>query len=259
MVEKLAIIGAQPVAAHSRWQQIRLGAKNVLPASLAVMPLGLALGVLLVRSGLPWWSAPLLAGLVFAGSLEFLLIGLLAAVAPLSHIALTTLVVNFRHVFYAISFPLHRVKGQGAKIYSMFALTDEAYALTLQAERKNYSSTRILAIQSLFHASWTTSVLVGALLGSLIPESIRGLEFAVTALFAVLAIEAFKAYRSVPLSLLALISAVVASWIAPQSMMVVAMAIFLAGLAVAFLLRWRTAAGTEELAAEQQEEGRNAR
>ncbi|MCS3494140.1 4-azaleucine resistance transporter AzlC [Arthrobacter sp. JUb119] len=250
MSEKLAIKGSRPLSDEGRWQQIRLGAKNVLPASLAVMPLGLALGVLLVRSGLPWWSAPLLAGLVFAGSLEFLLIGLLAAVAPLSHIALTTLVVNFRHVFYAISFPLHRVKGQGAKFYSMFALTDEAYALTLQAERKDYSSTRILAIQSLFHASWTTSVLGGSLLGAMIPESIRGLEFAVTALFAVLAIEAFKAYRSVPLSMLALISAVAASWIAPQSMMVVAMAIFLAGLAAAYLLRRRT--GTAQQAGGQQ-------
>lgn len=83
----------------------------------------------------------------------------------------------------------------------MFALTDEAYALTLQAERNNYSSTRITAIQGLLHASWTTSVLAGTLLGSLIPEAIKGLEFAVTALFAVLAIEAFKAYRSIPLSL----------------------------------------------------------
>ncbi|KWR73375.1 branched-chain amino acid ABC transporter permease [Arthrobacter sp. W1] len=260
MVEKLALMGRHSAATQNRWQQIRLGAKNVLPASVAVMPLGLALGVLLVRSGLPWWSAPLLAGLVLAGSLEFLLIGLLAAVAPLSHIALTSLVVNFRHVFYAISFPLHRVQGKGAKIYSMFALTDEAYALTLQAERNNYSSTRILAIQSLLHASWTTSVLAGALLGSLIPESIRGLEFAVTALFAVLAIEAFKAYRSIPLSLLALISAVVASWIAPQSMMVVAMAMFLAGLAVAYLVRRRTGAGTGELSAgPAAEEGSNAR
>lgn len=142
----------------------------------------------------------------------------------------------------------------------MFALTDEAYALTLQAERNNYSSTRILAIQGLLHASWTTSVLAGALLGSLIPESIKGLEFAVTALFAVLAIEAFKAYRSVPLSGLALISAVVASWIAPQSMMVVAMAMFLAGLAVAYLLRRRTGAGDgEPAAAPLQEEGSNAR
>ncbi|MBM7768097.1 hypothetical protein [Glutamicibacter nicotianae] len=44
-------------------------------------------------------------------------------------------------------------------------------------------------------------MLAGALLSSLIPEAIKGLEFAVTALFAVLAIEAFKAHRSIPLSL----------------------------------------------------------
>lgn len=237
MFEKLAIKSTNPTTERSRWQQIRLGARNVLPACLAVIPLGLALGVLLVRTGLPWWSAPLLAGLVFAGSLEFLLIGLLAVAAPLSHIALTTMVVNFRHVFYAISFPLHRVRGRKAKAYSMFALTDEAYALTIEAERENYSSARIVSIQSLFHASWTISVLAGALLSGLIPESIRGLDFAVTALFTVLAIEAYKAYRSLPLSLLALVSAVVASWIAPQSMMVVAMVMFLAGLALVYVLR----------------------
>lgn len=247
MSENLAINGLAPGREQGRCRQISLGARNVLPASVAVMPLGLALGVLLVRSGLPWWSAPLLAGLVFAGSLEFLLIGLLSAVAPLSQIALTTLLVNFRHVFYAISFPLHRIKGRTAKAYSMFALTDEAYALTLQAERRSYSATRILAIQIFFHASWTFSVLCGALLGGLVPEWIQGLEFAVTALFVVLAMEAFKAYRSVPLSLLALASAVLASWLAPGNMMLPAMCLIVAGLGIAYLLGWRPVRAAQDL------------
>lgn len=237
MAENLAIKEAVHEVGDNRWYQMRLGAKNVLPAAVAVVPLGLALGVLLVRVGLPWWSAPLLAGLVFAGSLEFLLIGLMVAVAPLSHIALTTLLVNFRHVFYAISFPLHRVRHKGAKIYSMFALTDEAYALTLHAERRNYSAIRILSIQSLFHASWILSVFAGALLGGLIPDSVKGLEFAVTALFVVLSIEAYKEYQSVPLTMLALLSVVVANLIAPQSMMVVAMLMYLLGLSALYLVR----------------------
>lgn len=68
------------------------------------MPLGLALGVLVVHSGPPWWVAPLPAGVVFAGSLEFLMVGMTAAIAPLSQIAATAALVNFRHVFYSLSF-----------------------------------------------------------------------------------------------------------------------------------------------------------
>jgi predicted branched-subunit amino acid permease len=36
-----------------------------------------------------------------------MLVGMIAAVVPLAAVALTTLVVNFRHIFYAFSFPLH--------------------------------------------------------------------------------------------------------------------------------------------------------
>ncbi|XGU21188.1 AzlC family ABC transporter permease [Rhodococcus sp. 3Y1] len=46
--------------------------------------------------------------LIYAGSLEFLAVGMVAAMTPLPYVALTALLVNFRHVFYALSFPLER-------------------------------------------------------------------------------------------------------------------------------------------------------
>ena len=52
------------------------------------------------------------------------------AAVPLLQVASTTLIVNLRHVFYALSFPLDRVDGALAKVYSTYALTDEAYAGT---------------------------------------------------------------------------------------------------------------------------------
>ena len=73
--------------------------------------------------------------LVYAGSMEFLAVGLVVAVTPLPQLALTTFLVNFRHVFYALSFPLQRVRGRAGRTYSMYALTDEAYALTAGAAR----------------------------------------------------------------------------------------------------------------------------
>ncbi|WP_276327118.1 AzlC family ABC transporter permease [Streptomyces viridochromogenes] len=98
-----------------------------------MLPLGLAFGALVVRSGLDWWWAGLSAALIYGGSFEFLLIGMVTAVAPPASIAVAAFLVQARHVFYALSFPLHRVRGRLAKTYSTFALTDEAYALTMRA------------------------------------------------------------------------------------------------------------------------------
>src|SRR5262245_42503633 len=101
-----------------------------LPVGLALLPLALALGVFLTPSRLPWWWASVTAGFVYAGSFEFLLVGLVGIAAPVATIALTALLVNVRHIFYTLSFPLHRVGGPVAQTYATFALSDEAYALT---------------------------------------------------------------------------------------------------------------------------------
>ncbi len=86
------------------------------PIGLAFIPLGMALGFLVVHAGLAWWWAPVFAAVIYAGSLEFLMVHLAATAAPIAVVALTTVVVNSRHVFYALSFPLHRVRGVPAKL-----------------------------------------------------------------------------------------------------------------------------------------------
>ncbi|MFJ2754346.1 AzlC family ABC transporter permease [Nocardioides sp. NPDC087217] len=217
-------------------EEVAAGWRTVLPACVAVVPLGLALGVLVVQSGLAWWWAPVLGAVVFAGSMEFLLVGLLAAAAPLAQIAVSTLLVNFRHVFYAITFPMHRVRGRGWKAYSTFALTDEAYALTATPEAAEWSRTRIVSIQAFFHLAWVLCVAAGAGLGSLIPPQVVGLDFAVTALFVVLGIEAYKVRRSVPISVLALGCAIVAALISRDNMLLIAMGMFCAALVCSYVL-----------------------
>ncbi|MGO3151051.1 MAG: AzlC family ABC transporter permease [Galactobacter sp.] len=222
------------------WQgEVAAGRRTVLPAILAVVPLGLALGVLVVQSGLHWWWAPVLAAVVFAGSMEFLLVGLLAAAAPLSQIALSTLLVNFRHVFYALTFPLQQVKGRWWKAYSTFALTDESYALTANPASSGWSRTRIITIQAGFHLGWVTAVTVGAALGTLIPPQVVGLDFAVTALFLVLGMEAYKVKRSLPAPALALGCALVAALISRQNMLLIAFALFIVALVVSYWVRDR--------------------
>jgi len=100
----------------------------VVPVGLGLFSLGLAFGLVVVHAGLAWWWATVFTAVVYAGSLEFLLVGLTVAATPLLQVAATTLIVNLRHVFYALSFPLDRVDRRWAKAYSTYALTDEAYA-----------------------------------------------------------------------------------------------------------------------------------
>lgn len=205
---------------------------------VGMFPLGIAFGVLVVHSGLDWWWAPVFTTLIYAGSLEFLLIGMVVAVAPLTQIAVTAFLVNFRHVFYALSFPLHRVRGR-ARIYSTFALTDEAYALTTAGSARRWSSGRILWTQAFCQAYWVGGATTGALFGALVPASLVGLDFALTALFVVLAIDACRVGRDLPGPLLAVASALLALRFFPGQLLLTATTIFTAGLVVRYALTRR--------------------
>jgi 4-azaleucine resistance transporter AzlC len=206
---------------------------------LGFIPLGIAFGVFLTHAGLPWWCASLFATIVYAGSFEFLLVGLVTAAAPLAAIALTAFLVNARHVFYALSFPLHRVQGRLARTYSTFALVDEAYALTTARQARSWPSRRIVWLQAFLHSYWASSATAGALLGSLIPGRVAGLDFAMTALFTVLALDAIRDRRGdLPTPGLALLAAVAARLAFPGQMLLAAFALF-----TATLLARRLAAG----------------
>ncbi|MBZ4015322.1 AzlC family ABC transporter permease [Streptomyces purpurogeneiscleroticus] len=207
---------------------------------LALFPLGIALGVLVAHAGLAWWWATAFTAFVYAGSLEFLLIGLVVATTPLAQVALTAFLVNFRHVFYALSFPLHRVGGRLGKGYSVFALTDEAYALTTGEAARSWSGRRIVWLQALCQLYWVAGGTAGALLGSLVPARLTGLDFALTALFVVLAVDAYRARRDIPTPVLALVCALVARFAVPGQLLPAALGLFTAGLLVRHALATRT-------------------
>ena len=225
--------------------------RDTAGVGVALVPLGVAFGLLVVQAGLAWWWAPLFSMLIYAGSLEFLAIGLIVAMTPLAQIALATVLVNFRHVFYALSFPLQSVRGRAAKVYSMYALTDEAYALAHHIPPAERTTARILWLQLLCQGYWVLGGVLGALLGTVLPSIPRGMDFALTALFAVLTIDAFRVTRDVPSPVLALLSALVALVVAPDQMLVVAMGLFVTALTVRFMLTRRVSRapwGTETAA-----------
>lgn len=198
------------------------------PVGLGLFSLGVAFGLVVVHAGLSWWWATVFTAVVYAGSLEFLLVGMAVAATPLPLVAATTLIVNLRHVFYALSFPLDRVDGRLAKAYATFALTDEAYAVTAVAPRA-WSSRAIVGIQVLFQVAWVAGGTVGALAGSVLPiERVHGVDFALTALFVVLAIDAYRARPEPWFAGCAAGCAVLAAVVVPGAMLPAAFAAYTA-------------------------------
>src|SRR5699024_443457 len=116
--------------AHHRRHEILTGLKLGIGPGLGLFPLGIALGLLAIQSGLPVWAVPALSIFGYAVSLVFFMIDMMPSGTVLLSIASTSFLVNFRHVFFAFSFPLRVVHNPAAKFYSMHALIDEAYAVT---------------------------------------------------------------------------------------------------------------------------------
>ncbi len=207
---------------------------------LGLAPMGLAFGMLVAHTGLPWWCAPMFSAVLYTGAFEFLLVPLVAAAVPLATVALTAFLVNGRHVFYALSFPLHRVHGRLGKTYSTFALSDEAYAMTTGSQARTWSSARIVSLQAFMHLYCIGGSATGALLGSLLPGSVTGLEFAMTALLAVLAFDAVKDQRDdLPTPLFAVLAVLIARLAFPSQMLLAAFTLFTAALLARHLVARR--------------------
>lgn len=225
--------GARVTDGAGRLAETRLGIAAGAPAALGLVPIGLAFGLMVVQAGLPWWVAPALSIGVFAGSMELLLVGLLATGAPVSGIALTSLLVNGRHVFYAASFPLGAVRSAPGRAYSMYALTDEAYAVAA-ASPGGWTGPRLVAMQATIQVAWVAAGLAGVAIGAALPWRVEGLEFAMCALFVTLALDALRTRADVPSALLAGASVALAVVLTPASALFTALAIFSLALAVRF-------------------------
>ncbi|MGO1562268.1 MAG: AzlC family ABC transporter permease [Actinomycetaceae bacterium] len=237
-MEKVTGRGTAGPASSDRRTEIAAGVRLATPAGLGLFPMGIAFGLLVLQAGLDWWVAPALSVVVYAGSIELLLVSLVAATTSLPAVALAVLLVNFRHVFYAFSFPLHVVRHPLARAYSVYALTDETYAVTVSTPGP-WTAWRLLSLQVALQCFWLGGGLAGVALGQLLTAPVKGLEFALCALFVVLTLDAFRGRDKVPSLVLAAGAYVVALVLAPGSTLVVAMLVFVAALAVRYVVAGR--------------------
>lgn len=206
---------------------------------MGYVPLGMVYGFLAVQAGLAWWVAVLASVLLFAGAAQFVMVPMLATGLPVAALALTALVVNLRHVFYGLSL-LEKLPAQPwARWYMVFGLTDETYSVltTLPA---GTTTRQMVAVTMVNQGWWVLGSLLGAVIGAQAQIGLVGLDFALAALFAVLAVEQWRAAHSSAPLWVAVASYGAAQATAPQHALVLAI-----GLSVLVGLFWPQRHGAE--------------
>lgn len=158
---------------------------NTIPILTGYVCLGFGFGILMQQAGysIAWGLAMSL--FIFAGSMQYVAVGLLTGGAGLLTTALTTLVVNARHLFYGISM-VDTYKGTGRKKpYLVFALTDETYSLVAGGEVPEGCDRQLywLLVSAMDQSYWVAGTLLGGCVGNVLKINYAGIDFALTALF----------------------------------------------------------------------------
>ncbi|WP_225886990.1 AzlC family ABC transporter permease [Nodosilinea nodulosa] len=173
----------------SPWQESRAGARDIFPLVVGAIPFGIIFGTLAQGSGLSFGATLGMSVFVFAGSAQFIALGLLAAGSTLPLVVLTTVVVNLRHMLYSASL-LPYVQGapQKWKAAIGFFLADEVFAVTIrryqQPDPSPHKHWYYLGAALAMYINWVFCTLLGLTAGQLIPNAAAwGLDFAMVATF----------------------------------------------------------------------------
>lgn len=183
-----------------------------VPVLLGYLFVGMAFGMLLQERGYGFVWAFFISLTVYAGSMQFVMLSFLSYYTGLYNIALMTLAVNFRHVFYGISM-LEKFKGSGRKkLYMIFSLTDETYSLLCSGSVPPGVDPHLyrFCVAMLNQIYWITGSVVGALAGAVISFNTQGIDFAMTALFATIFIDQWQSYPTHAPALIGLAAALLA-------------------------------------------------
>jgi len=171
----------QPIVTHpktntsSRSRDFLLGIRDQAPILLGVAPFGVIFGALAISAGIPPLESQAFSLLIFAGSAQFIAVGLIAEGTSALIVVLTIFVVNLRHMLYSASMAPHfKALPVRWNLSLSWLLTDEAYAMASTRYRQGpiknahwYTLGTGLALW----ATWQASTAVGIMLGAGIPNS----------------------------------------------------------------------------------------
>ncbi|WP_300560563.1 AzlC family ABC transporter permease [Companilactobacillus sp.] len=167
---------------------IRTAVKDTLPTVFGYIGIGIAFGVVGKASGLSTFIVILTSLITYAGSAQFVLVGMLASHSPMLTIIFSVFLVNSRMILMSTTVARYFKKDSLLKnILVGTLLTDETFALSMS--KLNYTNGKLNfewfnTSNLIAYITWALSSFIGALLGNLITDPEKfGLDFALVAMF----------------------------------------------------------------------------
>ena len=168
--------------------------RRSLPILISFFPVGLAYGLLMQNAGYNFLWTGACSLFVLAGSLQFLMVSFFAEGTPLATVAVMSLLLNSRHVFYGLSF-VEKFRSFGPwRWFLIYSLCDENYSLhcAYRPEEGVIEKWAYVLTAALVTFYWLVLSMLGTLIGNLITCDTTGIDFALTALFVVILLDQLR-------------------------------------------------------------------
>ena len=179
-------------------KELRFAVKNTVPIFFTYLFIGIAFGILMSDAGYSVLLTTASSLFIYAGSMQLVMVPMMASGASLLSLAVMAFFVNARHVFYGIGF-IEKFRRMGWRsLYMILALTDETYSVlcSVKYDEGLDQARASFLIALLNHSYWIFGSFVGACAGRFLQFDMRGIEFSATALFLVVVVNQWRQYRS---------------------------------------------------------------
>ena len=179
-------------------KELRFALKHTIPIFFTYLFIGIAFGILMSDAG---YGVPLSVAsalFIYAGSMQLVMVPMMAAGASLFSLALMAFFINARHIFYGIGF-IDRFRCMGwRRPYMILALTDETYSIlcSVRYDPGLDENRAAFLIAALNHLYWIFGCFAGSCAGRFLQFDMRGIEFSATAFFIVVVVNQWRRYRS---------------------------------------------------------------
>ena len=171
---------------------------NTIPVMMGYLVLGFGFGIISQKNGYGIIWAAAMSIFIYAGSMQYVAVSLLTSGASLITTAITTLMVNARHLFYGITMIEPYKKAGKKKPYLIFGLTDETYSLLCSGKApEGLDFHKYSFFVTLFNQIyWIAGSMLGVLAGTLITFNTAGVDFAMTALFITIFVDQWRSTKN---------------------------------------------------------------
>ena len=179
-------------------RELRFALKYTIPIFFTYLFIGIAFGISMSNAGYGIGLSVGSALFIYAGSMQLVMVPMLASGASLVSLALMAIFINGRHIFYGIGF-IDKFRKMGWRYpYMVMSLTDETYSIlcSVRYDTGLKEERAALLISALNHSYWIFGCFIGSCAGQFLQFDMRGIDFSATAFFLVVVVNQWRQFRT---------------------------------------------------------------